>query len=131
MRGRKPQPTALKLLNGTQACRINRNEPKYPLAWGAAPPKWLGRYGRSLWRRLAPLLVKQGVLTVIDLPALEMLADEWDNIRRNPQENGARDRLRKWMLEFGLTPSARSRISSMPENTADELTLFLNSQKGS
>ena len=40
MRGRKPKPTALKLLDGTRADRINHDEPAMPPA-SIEPPDWL------------------------------------------------------------------------------------------
>ena len=42
MRGRKPKPTALKLLDGTRADRINHDEPAMPPA-SIEPPDWLDR----------------------------------------------------------------------------------------
>jgi len=130
MRGRKPRPTALKILSGSQASQINRREPKFRLARGARPPAWLGFHGRGLWRRLAPLLAEKGVLTVGDLPAFENLCDEYDIVRRDPADNQARDRLRKWVIEFGLSPSSRSRISSILGEPVDELQAFLAQKRG-
>jgi len=127
MRGRKPAPTSLKILGGTRRDRLNDQEPRFPSAEGARPPSWLGGYGRGLWRRLLPDVVEAGLVTVADIPAFTMLCDEYDWMRRDPTNGGARDRLRRWLIEFGLTPSGRSRIRCMVEAPVDELSAFLGS----
>src|SRR5271166_1302113 len=53
MRGRKPKPTALKLLDGTRADRINHDEPATPPA-SIEPPDWLDETARAHWGDLAP-----------------------------------------------------------------------------
>ena len=109
MRGRKPKPTALKILEGAQPCRINTREPQIPTASAPDPPAWIGKYGKERWNELAPVLSAAGLLTTGDLPAFEQLCDEYDAIRRDPLSAGARDRYRKLLTEFGLTPSSRSK----------------------
>ncbi len=130
MRGRKPKPTSLKILTGTQPCRINRNEPKIPSAASPEAPSWVGDYGREMWRDLAPILAKAGLLSEGDLAAFSLLCNEYDGVRRDPLNAGSRDRYRRLLVEFGLTPSARSRIKATAEPPKDELELFL-AKKGS
>jgi phage terminase small subunit len=128
-RGPKPLPTRLKILKGTRSDRVNQREPAFPLAAkGGRPPRWLGTYGRELWRELAPVLIDRGVLTIVDIPAFTLLCDEWDIFRRDPVDNGARDRLRKLFGEFGVTPSARSRVSGNGAAPRDELAAFLENR---
>jgi len=129
VRGRKPAPTSLKILAGMRQDRVNEREPKFPLAHGARPPSWLGGYGRALWRRLLPGLVERGLVTIADIPAFEQLCDEYDWIRRVPTDAGARDRFRRWLVEFGLTPSARSRIRCTVAAPVDELQAFLDREE--
>ena len=62
MRGRKPKPTALKLLDGTRADRINHDEPAMPPA-SIEPPDWLDETARAYWGDLAPVLQSSGLLT--------------------------------------------------------------------
>ncbi len=126
MRGRKPKPTALKILAGDQPCRINTDEPRLPAVTEAAAPKWIGSYGAVLWRRMVPMLVNAGVLTQGDLPGLELLCSEYDGLRRDPTNAGCRDRYRRLLAEFGLTPSARSRLKSTAAPKADALQVFLS-----
>jgi hypothetical protein len=74
--------------------------------------------------------VEKSVLSVVDVPAFEMLCSEYDIIRRDPLDNQARDRLRKWMVEFGLTPSSRGRVASIAGGPIDELQAFLAQDRG-
>lgn len=129
MRGRKPKPTALKILEGAQPCRINTREPQIPTANAPKPPSWLGSYGKERWEELAPVLVSAGLLTTGDLPAFEQLCDEYDAIRRDPLSAGGRDRYRKLLTEFGLTPSSRSRIKATSEPPKDKMAEFLERQR--
>lgn len=125
MRGRKPKPTSLKILEGAQPCRINYREPHLASADSPSAPAWLGTFGKDLWDRLAPVLSPAGLLTTGDLPAFEQLCDEYDTIRRDPLSVSARDRYRRLLTEFGLTPSSRSRIKSTAEPPKDMLSVFL------
>ena len=52
-RGPKPQPTALKLLRGTRADRVNDAEP-CPPPGEPAPPAYLDAEGLAEWGRRAP-----------------------------------------------------------------------------
>jgi len=97
-----------------------------PAAAVRKPPDWLGSYAKALWRRLSPVLTKAGLLSEGDVPALEMLCDEYDCWRRDPLAVGARDRYRRLLVEFGLTPSSRSRIKASGEPPKDELQIFLD-----
>ncbi len=62
MRGRKLKPTALKLLDGTWADRINHDEPAMPPA-SIEPPDWLDETARAHWGDPAPVLQSSGLLT--------------------------------------------------------------------
>ncbi len=128
--GRKPKPTALKLLEGCRADRINASEPAFAPAHGdAPPPAWLHELGQGLWRELVPMLVSQGILTLADLPALENLCDLYSRWRIYPDDLSARKEYNRLLIEFGLTPSARSRIKTT-EKPKDELEIFLSRKDG-
>jgi P27 family predicted phage terminase small subunit len=134
MAGRKPKPTAIKKLAGNPGKRpLNENEPKPGPANVKMPRGVLPKYGQKLWRSLAGRLVELGVLTEIDLPAFEMMClhyaltrqalddvekngltiQEEGKTKKNPamqafRENG--QAYKALLVEFGLTPSSRSRI---------------------
>ena len=68
-RGRKPKPTALKILEGNPGKRpINENEP-IPPKGTVKCPTWLEPEAKKEWKRLAPSLEAMGVLTQADLTA--------------------------------------------------------------
>jgi phage terminase small subunit len=127
MRGRKPKPTALKILEGHQKSRTNFAEPRIPEA-ELTPPRWLTLEALEHWIELGPVLRSAGLLSQGDRPAFAMLCEEYARIRRSRKAanaDKARERYRRWLTEFGLTPSSRSRIKSTAEPPKDELQVFL------
>ena len=69
IRGRKPKPTALKLLEGNPGKRpINEHEP-IPPKGTVKCPTWLEPEAKKERKRLAPSLEAMGVLTQADLTA--------------------------------------------------------------
>ena len=135
-RGRKPKPTALKVLEGNPGQRrLNVYEPK-PTSEIQVPdcPDWLIPEAALEWNRLAGPLIQMGVLTGADMAAFagycqnyarwkeaeEHLTEEGPafedskgKVQHSPylrvSEAARRDMLR-FASEFGLTPSSRSRI---------------------
>ena len=68
-RGRKPTPTALKVLEGNPGKRkLNDNEPR-PDKKAPSCPKWLEPEAKKEWRRLAKKMEQMGVLTEVDMAA--------------------------------------------------------------
>jgi P27 family predicted phage terminase small subunit len=141
--GRKPKPTALKLLEGNPG---NRPIPDVPEPRRIAPkcPSWLSKEAKREWKRIAPELERLGLLTQIDATALaayctayarwreaeEIIAKEgmtYENerlgrIAQRPEVAIARQmmaQVRAFCTEFGLTPSARGRMT-MPEAPNDD-----------
>lgn len=69
-RGPAPKPSKLKIAAGNPGKRtINPREPK-PDSNQPAMPLWLSTRAKAEWRRIAPELVKLGLLSKIDLAAL-------------------------------------------------------------
>lgn len=144
IRGVKPKPTHLKLLEGNPGKRpLPANEPKpEPLRDAPEPPAHLSREAREEWARLAPELVAQQLLTALDRGALAaycqaygrwvqaegaltamrdrdllthglMIKTVGGNAIQNPlvgTANRAMELLMKASTEFGMTPSARTRV---------------------
>tara|TARA_R100001198_G_C5038805_1_gene100649 strand:+ start:44 stop:496 length:453 start_codon:yes stop_codon:yes gene_type:complete len=131
-RGRKPIPTEIKRLKGSDKInpgRLNLNEPR-PDRKKHRRPTWIkDKHGKQAWTYYSDLLDELGVVTTADRIAMEQLAQSYANWRkcqeatekegivvdgkRNPNDIAARDwydRLIKILVEFGLTPSSRSRI---------------------
>ena len=133
--GTKPKPTKLKLLHGEKnKDRINKNEPKPP---PVAPkcPEWLTGEAKKEWKRIAKDLEVLGLLTRLDMAALAGYCDaygRWVEASRKLQEEGlvvkaksgypmqspylsiintAIKDMKSFLVEFGMTPSSRSRIT--------------------
>lgn len=135
MRGRKPKPTHLKVLEGNPGRRpINGREPKPPRDVPTCPSH-LGPSAKAEWKRLAGVLNRIGMLTTVDRAALAVYCQSWGRwveAERKLQEtppllktpagyvqqspwlsiaNKERELMARYMAELGLTPSSRSRLS--------------------
>ena len=78
--GRKPKPTALKRLHGNPGGRaLPKGEPEPGGLSSVAPPSHLSRDARAEWRRLAPELIRLGLLTVNDLAAFAAYCSAWSD----------------------------------------------------
>ncbi|MEU2450067.1 phage terminase small subunit P27 family [Streptomyces sp. NPDC012765] len=73
-RGPAPKPTALRVLHGDRADRINRDEPR-PSELGIEAPDWLSDPALEVWETLAGDLVDKGVLTAWDVEAFANWCD--------------------------------------------------------
>ena len=70
MRGRKPKPTHLKVIEGNPGRRpLNKKEPT-PSSGLPSPPNHLCAEAKVEWRRVAKVLRAIGVLTTLDRAAL-------------------------------------------------------------
>lgn len=139
----KPKPTVIKNLEGNPGKRVNHNEPQ-PRKGAPMPPHFLKGEALAEWGRIVPELEKIGMLSVVDRAALTAYCQSWasfveatEDIRlrglvvpgregvmvKNPSVGMQRDALnqiRAWCTEFGLTPSARSRMQLPSQTGQDE-----------
>ena len=153
MAGRKPLPTALKVLRG--------NPGKRPLNMGEAKPtpdtgnvsRWMDAEAKAEWRRVVTELRRMGLLTIVDRAALEAYCQTYarwrwaeDAIRvqghvyftatgfwKERPEVGIAERalnlMKAYMVEFGMTPSSRSRISlPTPKQAEDPFEEYLRTE---
>jgi P27 family predicted phage terminase small subunit len=134
-RGRKPKPTALKLVTGNPGGRkLNKNEPK-PASVIPDPQASLVGVALEEWKRVTVELSAIGMLSKIDGPALaaychayerwvkaegmirelgEVIETTQGNLIQSPWvgiANKAMLIMHRFMSEFGMTPSSRSRLS--------------------
>jgi P27 family predicted phage terminase small subunit len=151
MKGRKPTPTMLKVLSGNPGKRpLNEREPVTPQGLPEMPA-WLDDEGQAEWRRITADLAEMGLLSKADRPALAAYCTAWSRwvdaeaqvkkygaVVKSPDKGfpmkspylsiaeQSLETMRKLMVEFGLTPSSRSRIR-VPAggDEADELDRFL------
>ncbi|PZG14432.1 phage terminase small subunit P27 family [Micromonospora craterilacus] len=75
-RGPHPEPTALKLVKGTRADRVNTAEPvPSPPVAQIEPPQWLTPEAVTFWQEYSPDLIRKGVLTQWDVEAFAVCCD--------------------------------------------------------
>ena len=137
MKGRKPKPNIVKLNTGNPGKRpLNDSEPEpdIPDKCPSAPDN-LCDIGKREWDRIAPLLHDMGLLSSIDLTALSAYCASyarWVDAEKRIRDDGmiisapsgypvqspylaiankALDRMKAFLVEFGMTPSSRSRIT--------------------
>ena len=133
-RGRKPKPTAVKVLEGNPGKRsLNTNEPK-PVKKAPRCPAWLEDEAKKEWKRMAKQMEQLGILTEIDMAAftqhgtiVKTPSGYWQQV---PQVSIAQTYLKimnKFCEQFGLTPSARSRIvtDNGDDKESDAMELLL------
>lgn len=136
MAGRKPKPTALKVLEGDRGKGrrpLNEHEPVPPKG-GVKCPSWLLPEAKKEWKRLAASLEAMGVLTMADLTAFAGYCQAYARwreaedfitqhgsifktpsgyVQQVPQVSIAQQNLKimqSFATEFGLTPACRARI---------------------
>lgn len=154
-RGPKPKPTPLKIATGTRKDRIPTSE---PIQLPGAPeiPAYLDKVAKAEWARMVALLSQLGLLSAAHGPALGLYCQSFSRLTKAEAEiakNGetvttargglqtspylriARDASRQMqslLVEFGLTPSASSRVSATRgEAPQDDLEDFITSKSGS
>ena len=120
MRGRKPKPTALKLIAGNPGHRpLNKKEPKVAYVTGAAkPPKWVKGEAKREWDAQIEYLTKTNKILADN--ELSMLArycylhGEFakDAIAGRVMTAAMEARLEALAASLGIGPSARSRIKT-------------------
>lgn len=154
-RGPAPLPTAVKVLRGNPGKRrLNDREPQPGAERLPSAPRWMGEEARRQWRKVAGPLHRCGLLTEIDALALAMLCEAFaqyikaketvdtdgmlltgatGNLYQHPAVSlmkGARVEILKWAREFGMTPSARSRITLDAPGEEESLADFLFGEVG-
>ncbi len=151
--GRKPAPTALKILAGTRPCRVAKNEPT-PAVGTPDPPCELSPTASKEWDRITPILERMRILTEADGAALAVYCEtfaEWVSTGAKVRKDGmlcataagglkasplvaihqrARADMLRTLGEFGLSPSTRASISAAAAPEVDALTQLLKDRKG-
>ena len=143
-RGKKPKPTALKVLEGNPGKRpLNENEPK-PKGKAPTCPKWLEEDAKKEWRRTSKQLESLGMLTEVDMTAFAGYCQAYARWKESeefitkhgaivktpsgywqqvPQVSIAQTYLRimnRFCEQFGLTPSSRSNLNVGNGNSEED-----------
>lgn len=154
-RGPKPTPTNIKKLTGNPGQRpLPTNEPK-PKSRKPSPPAHLNEDAQQEWARVERELDAIGILSGLDRAALgaycqaygrwaqaeralAKMSNQADgliiktvsgNMIQNPLvgvANKAMSDMVRYAAEFGMTPSARSRVSASEDDNEDAAAEFLN-----
>lgn len=134
VRGRRPAPTTIKALRGTQrADRANVKEPKPKVAVPQCPSH-LSPEAKKEWKRMARDLAELGLMSRIDRAALALYCQAWgrwveaeESLKKHgvmvkspngfPMQspylavaNKAMEQMRALLTEFGMSPSSRTRV---------------------
>jgi len=147
VRGRRPVPPQLRLLRGNPGKRPLPRRDIEPTA-GASCPENLSREAKREWKRIAPELLRLGLLTELDRAALACFCESWAEFRwatgiilREGKlqrcTNGMRvahpalvirrqaaKQILQFGCEFGLTPASQSRVEFIGGADDDESERF-------
>jgi P27 family predicted phage terminase small subunit len=145
--GPPPKPTVLEIREGFPGHRgVNRFEPK-PREIRPKCPAFLSKYAKREWKRIVPILERMRVLTEADGTMLAIICADFGEMQeasehlakqgllvktfgsgvlhQNPLINiidKAKNRLSRNLQEFGMSPSARTRIHvNAGEEPMDEI----------
>lgn len=152
-RGRKPKPTEQKKLAGNPGKRkINEKEPKPEVVIPPAPDHLDGP-ALDEWHRVTAELQKLRMITAMDRAPLVALCQAWGdyikaceeiekegevlfsdkgNAYLNPWtgiKTSAMDRILRISAEFGMTPSARSRLKVEMPTEDDDMKKILTRKR--
>lgn len=143
MAGRRPIPTRVKQLKGTlKNRRKNPNEPN-PKVCFPDPPKQMDDLAIEEYRRLGAELVEMGLMSGIDKAALAGYACSyslWMQVTEKIKNEGivlegegpgvinplvnvqykAQQQMRLFLVEFGMSPASRSKVSVKTKGTEKE-----------
>ncbi|MGD9644433.1 MAG: phage terminase small subunit P27 family [Pirellulales bacterium] len=154
MRGRKPTPYRLKILRGNPGRRnAKAPEPEPALSVPECPDHLKGE-ARNEWDRMATELYSLGLLSNLDRAALAaycvaygrwhdaeeilrktnvvLVAKGTGNMYPNPYlhiANKAMEQMHKFLTEFGMSPSSRTRVHGKSDKPGDDFEQFLKKKK--
>lgn len=152
-RGRKPKPTAKKLLAGNPGKpALNKAEPEFSKITNVDPPEWLTDRAAQMWRMVVPELLRENVVAITDLHNVEAFCVAYDNWRmaqesvqqhgivvagaqggpiKNPALTAANETMRQIVTfgsMLGLDPASRTRlIGGNKEKETNEFAQLLRS----
>ena len=152
LRGRRPQPIALKILRGNPGRRPLPRQDLKPTR-GTGPPKWLTTEARREWLRIYPELERLNLISELDRAALVCFVESWSDLRwavetirregrmsiagnstplQHPAmaiKRASMRAIREFAGEFGFTPASRGRVEFIcPENDDPDYEKFFGPQ---
>lgn len=154
--GPRTTPTVIKMIKGNPGRRpLSENEPKPEIADRVpAAPRHLDDLAKKEWKRMAKELHQLGLLTNIDITALAAYCASyslWVSAMLQIQKHGvlikaqsgfpmqspylqiankAQGEMRKWLVEFGMTPSSRAGLKVDKPKSKSKTQSFRDRKKG-
>jgi len=133
--GRRPQPTALKVLRGNPGKRKPNPHEPVPPAGEVTTPRTLSQGARRVWAELAPIALAMRTLTTADVRAFATLCELQATLTKASRQKDSKvpdlaaaavklekemaPIIRPYYALFGLEPVSRARIA-VPKDTPDE-----------
>ena len=135
----KPKPTALRVLQGNPGKRaLPKDEPILEVEKPRAPAT-LSPAAKKHWPKVVERLAAAKVMTRLDVDALALYCEhyaQWATANEKLLDHGmieytdrgpiqspwlmisqkAAEAMRKLLIEFGMTPSARTRVQKVPDD---------------
>jgi P27 family predicted phage terminase small subunit len=156
LKGRKPKPTNLKILQGNAGRRpLNKTDISVEVLEKAPEcPEWIGRHGAEVWARVADWLVGSKILAESDTHNLEAFCSAYQNYRdasehirlhglvitnqngelkKNPACTVVAESLRQMNVygaSLGLDPASRTRLAAPNENQENPFESLLRKTEG-
>lgn len=147
--GRRPVPSEILETRGAYKINPQRRREGEPKASGRPKmPRHLDTYGKAEWRRIVALMEKMGTLSETDQSAIEQYCEsysDWRQAKETCKKTGqahiiygkdgkpmtkrnafmavkqaCADRCFRYLIEFGMTPSARSRLQVEAKETGSD-----------
>ncbi len=128
-------PAQVLALRGSFEAHPERKRADAPGAgpWQDAPPEHLSAAELTAWAELVSMLPKVA-LTSSDTVAVTQAARLWSALKvtppTEPQFKHLDDALRRWCIELGLTPHARTRLAPAPAEKAPNPFLAIRERYG-
>ena len=113
MVGRKPKPTSMHLIQGTFNAARHADRSDEPKPQGEVlKPAFVKGPAARLWKKYAPDLIAQGVLTSWDVDMFAVWCVLMSEFQKNPQGFTAAQmsQMRALASAFGLLPAERARL---------------------
>jgi P27 family predicted phage terminase small subunit len=154
--GPKTKPTKLKVLHGNPGRRPLPEDEIEPVQEVKIPmaPRYLDKAGKKEWRRISKELHPMGLMANVDLTALSAYCSEyskWIYATTQIQKHGmlikaqsgfpmqspylqiankAQAEMRKWLTEFGMTPSSRAGLKVEGPKPQSKAKAFRDRKRG-
>lgn len=148
----RPRPTRMKILEGNPGHRVFNKEEAQPEVSDdiPEPPAHLLQSAKEEWKSIAAKLYRCGLLTEVDTACLALYCQAYGrwvdaesalngqetvirttngNLIQNPHLGIANKALRechKLLVEFGMTPSSRSRVSAKKSGDGSKFDGLIN-----